>query len=440
MGLAVHQDKISEVERAFERVGYNQTKYADKLKISRGTLYSFLNGKSVSVEYFRTICKGLRLNWKEIANYEDSVTTPNISQHSEVSANNLSADCDPIESDFNDPKAWFPDSPLRPDSLLYIQRSGIESLCEETITSPGSLIRIKAPKLMGKTSLIFKILAHARKQEYNVAYINIGSVEKECLTGLERFLRWLCAKISHELEIDDQIDEEWNTKTLGSNDNCTNYFRKHFISRSNPPLVLALEGVDRLFAYPEWCEDFFLLLRSWHEKSQDSPAWTRLHLIISYSTEAYIPIDAQVSPFNIGVPVELPEFDAQAIQDLAKRRGIIWTTKQVQQLRDEIGGHPHLLQLATYYVGTGKISLEQLLKEASTEAGIYSHHLRSLLQTLHEAPLLTQSLEKVVNSSGWVALDSVPTFQLRRLGVLKLNENQVMPSCNLYRQYFCRVL
>jgi hypothetical protein len=72
-----------------------------------------------------------------------------------------------------------------------------------------------------------------------------------------------------------------------------------------------------------------------------------------------------------------------------------------------VGGHPYLVRLAMYYIAAGKITLEDLLDSATTEARIYSNHLRSLLDILQGKPKLAQALKKVVDSPVPVALDSV---------------------------------
>src|SRR4028119_2296044 len=53
------------------------------------------------------------------------------------------------------PKALeLPEGPVRLNSEFYIERSRMEADCYQQILSRGSMIRIKAPKLMGKTSLL----------------------------------------------------------------------------------------------------------------------------------------------------------------------------------------------------------------------------------------------------------------------------------------------
>ncbi|MDF5739477.1 MULTISPECIES: AAA-like domain-containing protein [unclassified Nostoc] len=107
-----------------------------------------------------------------------------------------------------------------------------------------------------------------------------------------------------------------------------------------------------------------------------------------------------------------------------------------------VGGHPYLLRLAMYEVYTTKVTLKQLLQDAPTEAGIYSNHLRWYLEMLHseEAQGLKQALKKVVTSLEPVELDSMQIYKLHSMGLVHQQENQVMPRCNLYREYFRRVL
>jgi len=67
----------------------------------------------------------------------------------------------------------YPNGHVPLSSPFYIEHDGIESLCYETLLKPGSLIRIKAPKLMGKTSLLTRILAYGSIQNYQAVYTNL---------------------------------------------------------------------------------------------------------------------------------------------------------------------------------------------------------------------------------------------------------------------------
>ena len=334
----------------------------------------------------------------------------------------------------------FPEGSVSLDSPFYIEHSGIESLCYETIVKPGSLIRIKAPKLMGKTSLMTRILAHAAKENYQTVYLDLSSVDRGILTNLDKFLRWLCLMVGRQLRLENQLNDYWDTEILGSNDNCTGYFEEYLLAETDCPVVLGLDEVDRLFPYTEVIEDFLGMLRSWHEKGKISESWKQLRLVIAHSTEVYIPLDMNQSPFNAGVPVELLEFDVKQIQDLVRLHNLNWNDTQVEELMRMVGGHPYLVRLAMYYVSSFKVTLEQLLQEAPTEAGIYSNHLRRHLETLQNSPELALALKKVVMSPEPIELDSMQIYKLHSMGLVQRQNNYVTPRCNLYREYFRRVL
>ncbi|AFY54995.1 hypothetical protein Riv7116_2485 [Rivularia sp. PCC 7116] len=334
----------------------------------------------------------------------------------------------------------FPESSVAPDSNFYIERNNLENLCDETIIKPGSLIRIKAPKLMGKTSLTNRIIANAKNQNYQTVYLDLSSVERRILTDLDKFLRWLCCMVGRQLKLENQLNDYWDSDILGSNDNCTVYFEEYLLAEIDSPIVLALDNIDKIFAYTEVIEDFFGMLRSWHEKAKISEIWQQLRLVLAHSTEVYVPLDINQSPFNAGVPVELVEFNQQQVEKLVAIHGLNWNEIQIQELIKLVGGHPFLLRLAMYQVSAKNLNLEKLLQEASMEAGIYSNHLRGYLEILQKSPELAEAFKIVVNSSEPVELNSIGIYKLHSMGLVEKLDNCVKPSCNLYRDYFQRVL
>ncbi|WP_375503478.1 AAA-like domain-containing protein [uncultured Nostoc sp.] len=334
----------------------------------------------------------------------------------------------------------YPDGYVPLNSHFYIKQDSLESTCYETVLRTGSLIRIKAPKLMGKTSLLTRILAHGEKHDYQSVYLNLTSIDKSLLTNLDIFLRWFCGNISNELNLDNKVNESWNINILGSNDNCTAYFRKYILAKINCPLVLGLDEVDRLFTYSEVVEDFFGMLRSWHEKGKTLDIWKQLRLVLAHSTEVYIPLDVHQSPFNAGIPIELEEFNQQQTLYLAKKHGMQNADIFLENLMKMVGGHPYLLRLAMYEIAAEKVTFNKLLKEITTEAGIYNNHLRSLFINLQRVPELAQCLKRVVNSNVGIELDPMQIYKLHSLGLVQRENNHVTPRCQLYREYFRRVL
>ncbi|ERT08855.1 archaeal ATPase family protein [Lyngbya aestuarii BL J] len=143
-----------------------------------------------------------------------------------------------------------PEGSVSLDSPFYIERPPIESDCYETILKPGALIRIKAPRQMGKTSLMQRILNHSKQNEYQTAYLNFQSADSEFLSNIDDFLRWFCGMITEELELEDRLEDLWKGN-LGSKNKCNNYFRRYLLKAINQPLTLGLDEVDQVFQHLE---------------------------------------------------------------------------------------------------------------------------------------------------------------------------------------------
>ncbi|HEY9851793.1 MAG TPA: AAA-like domain-containing protein [Leptolyngbyaceae cyanobacterium] len=333
----------------------------------------------------------------------------------------------------------LPNGQVRLDSTFYIERFPHEIQCYKAIMQPGALIRIKAPRQMGKTSLMARILYQAKEQGYRTVPLSFQHADTAVFTNLNELLRWFCTKISRKLKLPNQVDEYW-TDTYGSKDNCTAYFEDCILPQIDSPLVLGLDEVDRVFQYPNIADDFFGLLRAWYEEAgysdSDSFLWEKLRLIVVHSTEVYIPLNVNQSPFNVGLPIELSEFSQQQVYDLAQRHGLDWQTNYIEKLMSIIGGHPYLIRVAFYHAALQKITLEELLEIAPTEAGIYGDHLRRHLWNLQEHPELAAAFAKVVTAKEPVELESVLAFKLHSLGLVQLRGNEVTPRFELYRQYF----
>jgi hypothetical protein len=342
-----------------------------------------------------------------------------------------SADIPPIkQSALEEPEGQVP-----LESAFYVERPPIESDCYETIVKPGALIRVKAPRQMGKTSLMSRILHHASQQGYQTACLNFHSADTEFFSSLEQFLQWFCASVTWELELEDKLAEYWKG-VLGSKNKCTNYFQRYLLLTIASPLVLGLDEVDQVFQYPEIAADFFGLLRTWHERAKNEAIWKKLRLVIVHSDEVYLPLNINQSPFNVGLPIELPELNQLQVQDLVQRHGLNWSTSQVEQLMGMVDGHPYLLRAALYQIVRGKISLDKFLQVAPTEEGLYGYHLHRRLLNLENDATLKAAMKQVVTSNNPVRLEPVQAFKLRSMGLVELRGNDVEPLCNLYRIYF----
>lgn len=348
------------------------------------------------------------------------------------------------ESNFLDsetfPEIEFPEGPLPLNSPLYINRPPIEEVTYSGLVQPGCMIRIRAPRQMGKSSLLNRVIAHAKDQKYEIVYLDLQEADRTIFSSLDKLLRWLCINASRQLHLNPRLEEYWDEE-MGSKVSCKLYFEGYLLEQAHSPILLVVSEVNRVFEHPSIAQDFLPMLRFWHEQAKQVEIWQKLRLVLVDSTEVYIPLKLNQSPFNVGLLIRLPPFTLEQVQDLAQRYGLNWARNQegaqrLAPLVAMVGGHPYLVSVALYHLHRQAMTLEEILQFAPTPAGIYGDHLRNLLALLREDAELTLALRRVVTVEESVQLEAIAAHKLESLGLVQLNGNEAKPSCELYRLYF----
>ena len=286
---------------------------------------------------------------------------------------------------------------------------------------------------MGKTSLIARILDYGSSQNYHTVRLSLHHAGTQVFASSDRFLRWFCTNVTQQLGLESRLNDYWD-EDMGALVNSTIYFQGYLLKELSNPIVLALDGVDQLFEYPEVASDFFVLLRSWYEETKDISVWQKLRVVMAHAVEVYIPLPTHRSPFNVGLAIELPTFSQEQVQDLALRHGLQLTQPELEQLMNLTGGFPYLIRLALYQSARLKIPVQTLLQDATTNTGIYQQHLQYQLWRLQQYPKLADAFQQVLTAP--IQLEIEVAFKLKSLGLVHFIHNQATVSCELYREYF----
>jgi transcriptional regulator with XRE-family HTH domain len=433
--LRVRQDCISKVKLALSRNGFpSQRSLAEDVGFALATVSNFLTGKPVDYTTFEELCRKLGLNWREISTVEVEIAMPQREEAPKRLEQMLLVESSEIDLGTSH---CYPNGAVPLGSPFYLERSPLEVQIDRELRKPGALVRIKAPKEMGKTSLLLRILDVAKALGYHTVSLNIDQVDELILSDLDRFLRWLCANVARQLHLKPRLDEYWD-EDLGSKISCTAYFQDYLLQEISTPLVLALDEVNQIFEHPQMAKDFLPLLRFWHEEAKTLPIWQKLRLIVVHSTEIYIPLQLSQSPFNVGLPIQLNTFSQAEVQQLAQRYGLDWDDDGIgaRQLMDLVGGHPALVNIAFYHLSRGDITLAQLLETAPTATGIYHQHLQRHWATLAEQPELARALDRVLSADRPISLAPILAYKLNSLGLIERSGDLSVPGCQLYQQAF----
>jgi len=348
----------------------------------------------------------------------------------------------PIESPTPGAEPELPVGQVPLASDLYVERPPIESVCYQEILQPYALLRIHAPRRMGKTWLMSKVLNHVANHDCRTVALNLREAVDRDYTNLDQFLQFFCTSISLGLELSNiNVDEHWGRRLGNEKLKCERYFKECLLA-SDRPLVLALDELDRVYPYPEIAGHFLGMLRTWHESAKTKEIWRKLRVVVVY-VETYTQMSDKQSPFNVGKEIELPVFTKKQVRELAQMHELAWDDAQVTQLMGMVSGLPYLVHRAVFHLSTyNDTTLEELLAKAPTFEGIYSEHLQGLLLNLQQQLELelVAALKQVVTADSPVQLDRERASKLYGMGLVQWQGNQVTPSCELYRQLFCEQL
>lgn len=442
--LRVCNKCIDQIQLALQRNFPSKKALAEDVGLARSTVSNFFGRIPIDHLNFEEICQRLGLDWKEVADFRVS---QNSAPGEQAQARLAPVELLPLEpSTSGSPvKQFTPREELKspgaqlPLDFVYVERPPVELHCYQEVLQPGALIRIKAPRQMGKTWLISKVLNYAANEGCRTGDLNLRlAVDTEDYTNLDQFLRFFCASISLLQGMPNRVEEHWQQKLGNSKLKCTSYFQKYLLA-VDYPLVIALDELDRIYPYPTIAGHFLGMLRTWHEMAKTKVVWQKLRWIVGYR-ETFTQLSHHQSPFNVGTEINLSIFTKEQVCKLVQMYELTWDETQVEQLMGIVGGLPYLLHQAVSHLGTHQdITLEELLATASTSEGIYNDHLQGLMLRLQQSSLI-KPLKQVMVANSPVQINFEQISKLHSMGLVLQQGDQVVPSCQLYRQYFCEHL
>lgn len=334
-----------------------------------------------------------------------------------------------------------PTGPLGPNSPVYIERPPLEASAAAIIECPGSLLRLKAPQHMGKSSLLLRVIEHAHSLAYQTCKIDFLQAEKSCFANLDTLLRWFCRLTALQLGISPDLEDWWDEE-VGSKVSCTIYFENHLLRQIDTPLVLVINEVNQVFEHEAVAGDFLSLLRFWHEQAQRSPLWQNLRLVLAYCTEVYVPLNLEQSPFNVGQQLKLPMFTLAQVRELAERYGLPEHLGDdyapfIDDLITLVGGHPYLVHTVIAQVRSAASDApSMLLAQAAQPGGILAEYLRHCHAAVRPQPKLVQVLQQLVCTPNGLQLPSDLAYRLDSLGLIQHDGGRYRLSCELFQRYF----
>lgn len=330
-----------------------------------------------------------------------------------------------------------PGGTLSTDDDFYIQRESDWQL-QQQVAKRGSTITIRAPRQSGKSSLLVRGVQQAREQGGRVVYLDMQRIDQSHLMTPELFLNYLATFIARRLRLDPNSVEEAGKGSLGPQDKLTYWLEEQVLEVDKTPVTLAMDEVDRLLE-TAFHNDFFALVRSWHNNRAFDERWADFNVMMVISTEPYLLINEPAqSPFNVGLKLYLEEFEPEQVYELNRRHGAPVKEHNLPEFIQLFGGHPYLTRMALYVLVVSAPGWQTFLQTAPTDQGPFSDHLRRYHWLLSEEPALQAALKEVIRYKR--CSDERALFRLLRAGLVKGSGDFCLCRCDLYRLYFSEKL
>ncbi len=339
---------------------------------------------------------------------------------------------------FDKDELFAPGGAVKLQDRLYVQRRGDRQLISQLNKKMGTTTTIRAPRQMGKSSLLVRGVHQAIQSGAKVAYIDLQGTDSDCLKSLDNLLYHLATLIFRKLHLDVGLVEKSWRQSLGAKDNLT-YLLEDYVLSADTPLVLALDEVDLLLqAGQNFHTEFFGLLRSWHNNRAsdfEGKGWDKFYITMAISTEPYLLIqDVHQSPFNVGETITLEDFDPTQTFALNWKHGQPIKSAQIGQFINLFSGHPYLSRKALYMMATQELNWDDLFKIADTDIGPFSDHLRHHWLLINDKPELISALREVIRFHR--CSDETAQIRLTKAGLIKGSGQNYSCRCGLYERYF----
>jgi predicted DNA-binding transcriptional regulator AlpA len=425
--------------------------------LSRKTLYRWVKGEVAHPRHWYQIValgKALRLNEDEVDQLLWATKNPGFSELKELARYEYELELleefsklEPVSSPLPRPRVRFepwaaleaPAGAVRPESPFYIERTA-DSQLRRQLAGQGTTTTIQAGRQTGKTSLLIHAIHAFQLEQRKIIYLDFHLADEKSRADLESFLRFLSDAIAEQLDLEWEVVDGYWQGSRNPAQTFNRFLQREVLGRFDQSILLAIDEADLLLD-ADYKTHFFALLRAWDSRRAFDADWRRLDLVMVISTHPYLLIDdINLSPFNVGLNLQLKDFTPEQVADLNQRHGNPLNPDEIPSLIALVGGHPYLVRQAYYTLVSEGVSLPDLSADASSPEGPFGKHLLFYQQNLKASPTLMAAFQQVLwrRTPEQKMPDEALLERLSAVGLIRRDEGQWVPRCGLYAEFFKR--
>lgn len=419
--------------------------------LSRKTLYRWVKGEVAQPRHWYQVValgKALRLNLDEINQLLWMTKNPSFQELKALARYEYELELleeflqmEPAAGSIPRPQVRFepwaalesPAGAMRPESPFYIERLA-DSQLRRQLEGQGTTTTIQAGRQTGKTSLLIHAIHASRNEHRKNIYLDFQLVDEASLVDLASFLRFLSEAIAEQLDLEWEVVDGYWQAARNPAQTFNRFLQREVLLRYEYPILLAIDEADLLLD-AEYKKHFFALLRAWDSRRAFDANWRKLNLVLVISTHPYLLIDdVNLSPFNVGLNIQLKDFTPEQVAELNQRHGNPLRPHEIPALMVLVGGHPYLVRQAYYTLASEGLSLADLLAVASSPEGPFGKHLLFYQHSLKKNPALMAAFQQALREQKFA--DEALLERLSAVGLIQSEKGIWKPRCGLYEEFF----
>ena len=233
---------------------------------------------------------------------------------------------------------------LNPRQHVYIERPEDARVLE--LLRRGEYVNILSARQMGKSSLMARTMVLLRADGVRTAMVDLAG-EIGAPPDPETFYLTLLRCVASELDLDIDVERWWRDRPGETvNQHILAFFRDVVLERITAPVAIFLDEINSTLRL-NYTDDLFTTIRGMYNQRATAPDYQRLAFcLLGVATPNELIKDRRTTPYNVGVTVELRDFDTQR-DDLAPLTAHLAGEREtVVRLLDRVlhwtGGQPFL--------------------------------------------------------------------------------------------------
>ena len=332
----------------------------------------------------------------------------------------------------------------------YVEREADRELFERL--KNGDFCYVLNSRQMGKSSLWVQTFQKLNKANIASVAIDLTAIGR---ASIEEWYEGLAYLLADNLSAYWDLDWEdwWEEKEFLSPPQRFSQFLEKVVINSVPndykKVVIFIDEIDFVKTLPFKSDDFFALIRACYNARANQPQYNRLTFcLLGVATPADLINDKVITPFNIGVAIQLQGFRLDEVESLIKGLEglVIYPESVMSDILYWTGGQPFLTQRLCSLVVKEKnptpdvSTIVQRMIIDNWEAQDEQEHLRTIKNRIfnneHRAGYLLELYRKVLKDEQLTVNNSLEETELKLSGLVVKKGNVLQVYNPIYALVF----